>query len=104
VRNRTRFLVATTLLCVIVVAPLAYDLSRPPDRQITSHAAVSAIGWYQATWSGHLGGRCRFTPTCSQYASVMIRRHGILRGGWRAATRIARCGPWTAAGTVDPPD
>jgi putative membrane protein insertion efficiency factor len=104
VRIRTRLLVAATLLCLVVAVPLAYDLSRPPGRQLTSHAAVSAIRWYQVSWSGHLGVRCRFTPTCSDYAIVVIQRHGFLRGGWRAAKHLARCGPWTPIGTVDLPD
>jgi putative component of membrane protein insertase Oxa1/YidC/SpoIIIJ protein YidD len=27
----------------------------------------------------------------------------VIRGGWMAARRIARCNPWTPAGTVDQP-
>ena len=103
-RIRTRLLVAATLLCLLAAGVLARDLSRPPDRQVSSRVAVSAIRWYQATWSGRLGVRCRFTPTCSQYAVAVIQKHGILAGGWRAAWRVARCGPWTPIGTVDPPD
>lgn len=49
------------------------------------------------------GIRCRFTPTCSRYAEVVIERDGVVRGGWKALTRVVRCGPWTARGTVDPP-
>jgi len=104
VRTRTRFLVVATLACLVAVGLLARDLSRPPEQQITSRGAVSAIRWYQSTVSLHFGGQCRFTPTCSHYAIAVIQRHGILRGGWRAAKRIARCGPWTPVGTQDPPD
>ena len=49
------------------------------------------------------GLRCRFTPTCSRYAEVVIARDGIVRGGAKALRRIVRCGPWTAQGTRDDP-
>ena len=51
-----------------------------------------------------IGIQCRFTPTCSRYADVVIARHGTVAGTWRTVTRLARCGPWTAMGTVDEPD
>jgi len=64
---------------------------------------VSAIRWYKASLSRQLGARCRFTPTCSDYALAVIMRHGAVRGGWLTAKRLARCGPWTPMGTVDLP-
>ena len=68
--------------------------------------ALAGIHAYQRTLSplaAHIGLRCRFTPTCSRYAETVSARDGIVRGGWKAVKRIARCGPWTAAGTSDPP-
>jgi len=50
-----------------------------------------------------LGISCRFTPTCSHYADAVVAKHGALRGSWLSVKRLARCGPWTAAGTVDDP-
>ena len=50
-----------------------------------------------------IGIRCRFTPTCSRYAEIVIRRDGIVRGGWKTAKRVLGCGPWTRPGTFDPP-
>jgi hypothetical protein len=67
---------------------------------------VRAIRIYQATLSPlarHTGVRCRFEPSCSHYALAALERDGALRGSLRAAARLLRCGPWTAAGTVDPP-
>jgi uncharacterized protein len=95
-----------TLLAAVLVAGglLAVDLSRPPPAQVTGRLAVAAIRWYQATLSSRLGGQCRFTPTCSQYAVAVYARHGFVGGSWRTAKRIARCGPWTPKGTVDPPE
>jgi putative membrane protein insertion efficiency factor len=103
-RIKTRPLVAALLLCLVVTLPLGYDLSRPPARQVVTRAAVSAIRLYQRTLSGRLGAKCRFTPTCSNYALAVVQKHGAVRGGWLAARRVIRCGPWTAMGTADPPD
>ena len=68
--------------------------------------AVGGIHAYQRTVAPMLtlaGVTCRFTPTCSHYAEIVIRREGLLSGGWKTAKRIARCGPWTLRGTVDDP-
>jgi len=43
-------------------------------------------------------GRCRFEPTCSEYALDAIRTHGAFRGSWLALKRIARCHPWGGCG------
>jgi len=45
-----------------------------------------------------LGPTCRFHPSCSQYAEQALAEHGLLRGGWLAARRLCRCGPWHAGG------
>jgi putative membrane protein insertion efficiency factor len=42
--------------------------------------------------------RCRFTPSCSQYALDALRTHGALAGGWLAAKRVCRCHPWGGCG------
>jgi len=84
---------------------LALDVSRPPEHQLTARAAVAVIHVYQHAASpllARLGVRCRFQPTCSVYAESALRRHGLLAGGWLSVKRVARCGPWTPVGTVDP--
>ncbi|MEO6064356.1 MAG: membrane protein insertion efficiency factor YidD, partial [Lysobacterales bacterium] len=47
------------------------------------------------------GVRCRFHPTCSQYAIEAIEVHGAGHGGWLALRRIARCHPGCQGG-IDP--
>jgi putative membrane protein insertion efficiency factor len=67
---------------------------------------VGSIHAYQrvlAPAAGRAGFQCRFTPTCSHYAEAVIARDGVVRGGWKTLRRVARCGPWTAMGTLDPP-
>jgi putative membrane protein insertion efficiency factor len=90
----------------IVLIAIALDLGRAPSDQLATRAAVGAIHVYQATLSplyARMGGQCRFTVTCSHYGEAVIKRFGIVGGGWRAAKRILRCGPWTPLGSVDPP-
>jgi len=68
--------------------------------------ALGSVHVYQRVLAGpaaRIGLRCRFTPTCSRYAEAAIVRDGVVRGGWRALKRIARCGPWTSPGTRDDP-
>jgi hypothetical protein len=94
------------LIALALLLALAFDLSRAPQRQLSARALLAAIHLYQATLSprmGSLGVQCRFQPTCSHYAEGAIAKYGAWTGSWKAAWRILRCGPWTRAGTVDPP-
>lgn len=56
---------------------------------------------YRKVVSPLLRPSCRFTPTCSAYAITAIERYGVIRGGWLATKRIARCHPWNPGG-ADP--
>ena len=94
------------LVLLAVASVIAFDVTRPPARQTSARLAVAGIHFYQRTLSSAAargGAVCRFTPTCSRYAEAVITREGIVRGGWLTVKRIARCGPWTPAGTKDPP-
>jgi putative membrane protein insertion efficiency factor len=53
---------------------------------------------YQRLVSPLLVPRCRYYPSCSQYAVEAIRRFGILRGLVLAAWRLLRCNPWSHGG------
>lgn len=59
------------------------------------------IKGYQWLVSPLLGQRCRFWPSCSQYAIEALYMHGPFRGSWLAATRIVRCHPFCKGG-IDP--
>jgi len=68
--------------------------------------ALAGIRAYQHVLSPVMAGvgvRCRFVPSCSRYAETVIRRDGVVRGGWASLRRVARCGPWTKMGTRDDP-
>lgn len=94
------------LMLAVVVAGAVVDLTRAPESQLGARAAVAGIHAYQATLSrlfAATGVACRFEPTCSHYGEAVIRRYGLVQGGWLAARRVLRCGPWTPIGTLDPP-
>ena len=59
---------------------------------------VVPIRLYQRLVSPHLGPRCRFYPSCSDYAVQAIGRFGILRGLVLAGWRLLRCNPWSRGG------
>lgn len=48
-----------------------------------------------------LGPACRYVPSCSEYAMEAVARYGVLKGGLKAAWRLARCHPF-AKGGFDP--
>jgi putative membrane protein insertion efficiency factor len=54
---------------------------------------VLLVRGYHLFISPMLGPRCRFHPTCSQYAIEALHTHGALKGGWLALRRIGRCHP-----------
>ena len=94
---------AFAVLAVVLVA-IALDLRRPPSSQWSTAAAVGGIHLYQATLSpiyAKLGVQCRFTPTCSHYGEEAVSKYGVVHGGYLAAKRVLRCGPWTVMGTID---
>lgn len=88
-----------TVLVVLVSVAIAASLGAPS-------IAIGAIHAYQrhlAPVAAAVGLECRFTPSCSRYAEVVIARDGVVRGGWKAIARIARCNPLTPRGTTDQP-
>jgi putative membrane protein insertion efficiency factor len=59
---------------------------------------VIVIRAYQKAVSPLLGERCRYYPSCSEYAAQSITKFGILRGLLLAGWRLLRCNPWSLGG------
>lgn len=101
--NLSRTLVVASL---VFAALLLADWSRAPSVQWTVRVERAAIARYQAWISPFLsrgGVRCRFEPSCSHYAAAVLLKDGAVRGNLRIVGRLFRCGPWTRAGSLDPP-
>ena len=62
------------------------------------------IRGYQLAISPLFGPRCRFYPSCSQYAIEALDTHGALQGIWLAIKRISRCHPFHEGGFDPVPD
>jgi putative membrane protein insertion efficiency factor len=94
-RRRTTTAAAVAAIAALTVVALN---ARP--------LAIAGVHGYQRTiapLAARAGLRCRFTPSCSHYAEIVIARDGAIRGGWEAVKRIARCNPLTPMGTPDAP-
>lgn len=59
---------------------------------------LGTIFAYRRTLGPLFAGRCRFYPSCSNYAVEAIGVHGALKGGLLAAWRVLRCSPLSAGG------
>ena len=63
---------------------------------------IFAVRAYQCWVSPLVGPSCRFSPTCSEYAVLAVKKYGAARGAVKAAGRVCRCHPLSAGG-VDLP-
>jgi putative membrane protein insertion efficiency factor len=68
-----------------------------------SRLAAAVIAAYQRLVSPWLPPACRFAPTCSEYARLVLLEHGLARGAWLALRRIACCHPFHPGGYDPPP-
>ncbi len=94
-----------------------------PKRGVRAHAAgfdaapngvapgmktvlTALLRFYKVAVSPLLGNRCRFYPSCSDYAREAIQYHGAARGTYLAVRRVCRCHPFSAGGIdlVPPPN
>jgi putative membrane protein insertion efficiency factor len=59
---------------------------------------ITLIKFYKNRISPMSSPRCKYIPTCSQYAIDAIEKYGILRGGFMACWRILKCNPFSKGG------
>jgi uncharacterized protein len=60
--------------------------------------AVIPVRLYQLLVSPLLGRRCKYHPSCSQYALDAFEEVGLVRGVVLAGWRLLRCNPWSHGG------
>lgn len=61
-------------------------------------ATLRMIRFYQTAMSPLFPPRCRYIPTCSEYALQAVEKYGPLRGGFLALRRLLRCNPFHKGG------
>jgi uncharacterized protein len=59
---------------------------------------IAPISAYQRWISPALGPRCRYYPSCSNYAIEAITELGPIRGAILAGWRLLRCNPFSKGG------
>lgn len=63
---------------------------------------IKIIKLYQkTTFACHL--KCKFIPSCSNYAIIVINDYGALKGSFLAVKRILKCNPFSQGGIDLPP-
>lgn len=55
--------------------------------------AIGLVRFYQRRISPLFSSRCRYTPTCSQYAIEALKIHGLIKGCWLTIKRVLKCQP-----------
>jgi uncharacterized protein len=80
-------------------APVRPEAAEPRVGILARILMVPVRAWRLV--SVHLPPRCRFYPSCSQYALEALTVHGAMRGTWLAIRRVGRCHPWHDGG-LDP--
>ena len=71
-------------------------------RKLLKNMLLGAIRFYQRQISPCLPPRCRFIPTCSQYALEAVEKYGPWKGGLLALRRFLRCHPFYKGDLYDP--
>lgn len=64
---------------------------------------ITVIRLYQKWISPAFPARCKYYPTCSEYAVLAIRSKGFVIGSALAFWRLLRCNPWSMGGIDYPP-
>jgi putative membrane protein insertion efficiency factor len=59
---------------------------------------AGVIRFYQVAISPGMPGRCKYYPSCSQYALDAVREYGATRGFVLGAWRLLRCNPLSYGG------
>ena len=79
----------------------ATQMSTPaatPQPSVAARVLIVPVVGYQRFISPFIPPRCRFHPSCSQYALDALRVQGAARGLWLTMRRLARCHPFNPGG------
>jgi hypothetical protein len=61
-------------------------------------ALLALIRFYRRCIAPLTMPRCKYYPSCPEYAKRAISKYGALKGGFMAAARILRCNPLSKGG------
>jgi putative membrane protein insertion efficiency factor len=82
----------------------AAHYERRPGCPLLARLILALLAIYKRLLSPLLGERCRFEPSCADYARVAVARFGAVRGGILGLWRLARCQPLCRGGFDEVPE
>ncbi|MBQ7504545.1 MAG: membrane protein insertion efficiency factor YidD [Ruminococcus sp.] len=59
---------------------------------------IRFIKFYQKNISANTSSKCKYFPTCSNYAVEALQIHGFFKGTLLAIWRVLRCNPFSRGG------
>lgn len=63
-------------------------------KKIIASPFLLLIRFYQLALSPYLGGsKCRYTPSCSEYTAIAVKKYGPIKGIFLGAKRLSKCHP-----------
>ncbi len=68
------------------------------SEQLLKSSLIFIVAIYRTIGSQHLGGQCRFHPSCSQYAVEALQSHSSFYAVFLILKRISRCHPFGSSG------
>ena len=66
--------------------------------ELPSHLLIGMVRGYQLLISPWLGRNCRFTPSCSAYFILAVKKYGPIIGPMKGIWRICRRNPFNTGG------
>ena len=66
--------------------------------RVLNKVAASLVRLYQLVLSPYIGMRCKYVPSCSQYACDCFHHYGFFKSFGLTAWRILRCNPLSQGG------
>ena len=63
---------------------------------------LALVRFYQRRISPVFPARCRYIPTCSEYAVQALEKYGAAKGSWLSLKRFLRCHPFHTGDLSDP--
>jgi len=70
-------------------------------KRLPARLLLAIVGAYQRWVSPAFPRRCKYHPTCSDYAVQAVRELGVVRGTLVAGWRVLRCNPLSDGGIDD---
>ena len=89
--DKSQFQIFLEVYCILQFLVLALTLR---------YIMIWFVRVYQRYAKSEVRLRCCYTPSCSEYAILALKKYGALIGGIKAVRRLLRCGP---PGGVDYP-